>query len=121
MLKSMRALRESHSRGLSMAAGAVALGFLSSVAWAGEFYSCIDASGTMVFTDDASRIPPENVRSPVAVHRFQDSLPSPSQPRDSVRGLSPPAASVPAQSPGRPEDIPATVQTRVGSRQLGRP
>jgi len=88
-----------------MAAAAVALGFLSSVAWAGEFYSWIDASGTMVFTDDASRIPPETVRSPVAVYRFQDSRPSPSQPRDSVRGLSPPAASVPAQSPADVQKI----------------
>lgn len=68
-----------------MAALVVALACLSPLAWAGEFYSWIDPSGTMVFTDDASRIPPETVRSPVEVHRFQDSPPSPSLPRDSVR------------------------------------
>src|SRR5207247_9965570 len=47
----------------------------------------------------------ETVRIPVAVHRFRQSLPSPSQPRDSVRGLSPPAASVPAQSPADVQKI----------------
>lgn len=36
----------------------------------GEFYSWIDASGTMVITDDAGRIPPPTQRSPIAVHRF---------------------------------------------------
>ncbi len=88
-----------------MVASAVGLACLSSVAWAGEFYSWIDASGTMVMTDDSSRIPPETVRSPVAVHRFQDSRPSPSQPRDSIRVLSAPASSMPAQSPADAQKV----------------
>src|SRR5437899_11653656 len=99
MLISMRVLREPYSRGLSTVASALGLVCLSSGVWAGEFYSWIDTSGTMVFTDDASRIPPATVRSPVAGHRSQDSRPSPSQPRDSARRRSPPAAAAPAQSP----------------------
>jgi len=86
-------------------ASALGLVCLSSGVWAGEFYSWIDASGTMVFTDDSSRIPPETVRSPVAVLRFQDSRPSPSQPRDSVRMLSPSASSMPAQSPSETQKV----------------
>src|SRR2546428_6987304 len=105
MLISMRVLRGAYSRGLSTVASALGLVCLSSVAWAGEFYSWIDASGTMVFTDDASRIPPENVRSPVAVHRFQDSVPSPSPPRVSVRGPHRSTASVPAQSAAHAQQI----------------
>lgn len=108
-----------------MAATAVGLAFLSSAAAAGEFYSWIDASGTMVFTDDASRIPPETVRSPVAVHRFQDNNPSPSPPRDSVRGPSPPAASVPAQSPADVQEIsqspPKPEPARVNPTELDVP
>lgn len=101
----MRVLREAYSRGLSTVASALGLACLSSGVWAGEFYSWIDASGTMVMTDDSSRIPPETVRSPVAVHRFQDSRPSPPQPRDSVRVLSPPASSMPAQSPSETQKV----------------
>ncbi|MBI4401717.1 MAG: hypothetical protein HY581_08810, partial [Nitrospirae bacterium] len=48
------------------------------VATAAEFFSWIDASGTMVITVDTSRIPPDTQRSPVSVHRFHDSPTSPS-------------------------------------------
>ncbi|MEK6617213.1 MAG: DUF4124 domain-containing protein [Nitrospirota bacterium] len=94
----MRVRRESYARGLSTATIGVGLACLASFAGAGEFYSWTDASGIMVMTDDSSRIPPATVRSPVAVHRFQDSRPSPSQPQESVRVLSSPAASEPAES-----------------------
>lgn len=74
------------------------LACLASFAGAGEFYSWTDASGTMVMTDDSSRIPPATVRSPVAVHRFEDSRPSPSQPQESVRVVRSSASSEPAES-----------------------
>ncbi len=45
----------------------------ASAAEAAEFYSWITPDGTMVMTDDASRIPPEGERSPVKVRRFEDS------------------------------------------------
>lgn len=45
----------------------------ASAAEAAEFYSWIIPDGTMVITDDASRIPPQGERSPVKVHRFKDS------------------------------------------------
>ena len=48
------------------------LGIASSPAavFPGELYSWIDASGTMVITDDSGRIPPSTQRSPISVHRF---------------------------------------------------
>jgi hypothetical protein len=39
---------------------------------AGEFYSWIDPSGTMVLTDDPGKIPPATERSPVAVYRYRE-------------------------------------------------
>lgn len=45
---------------------------------AAEFYSWIDSSGTMVMTDDPSRIPPPTQRSSVTIHRFQD-IPPPAR------------------------------------------
>lgn len=95
---SMRVRRESYARGLSTATIGAGLACLASFAEASEFYSWTDASGTMVMTDDSSRIPPATVRSPVAVHRFQDSRPSPSQPQESVRVLNSSASSEPAES-----------------------
>lgn len=95
---SMRVRRESYARGLSIATIGAGLACLASFAGAGEFYSWTDASGIMFMTDDSSRIPPATVRSPVAVHRFQDSRPPSTQFQDSVRVLNSPAASEPAES-----------------------
>jgi len=46
---------------------------------ANDYYSWIDANGTMVMTDDPSRIPPADNRSQIQVHRFTEAPPS--QPR----------------------------------------
>ncbi len=46
--------------------------YAASAAGAAEFYSWITPDGTMVMTDDASRIPPEGERRPVKVHRFTE-------------------------------------------------
>lgn len=43
-----------------------------SFAQAAEFYSWIDASGTMVITDDPGQIPSEGSRSSVLLHRFSE-------------------------------------------------
>jgi hypothetical protein len=37
---------------------------------ANDYYSWIDANGTMVMTDDPSRVPPPTDRSQIQVHRF---------------------------------------------------
>lgn len=44
---------------------------------ANDYYSWIDANGTMVMTDDASRVPPPAGRSQIQVHRFEPVAPSP--------------------------------------------
>ncbi|MSR23632.1 MAG: DUF4124 domain-containing protein [Nitrospiraceae bacterium] len=44
---------------------------------ANDYYSWIDANGTMVMTDDASRVPPSAGRSQIQVHRFEPVAPSP--------------------------------------------
>jgi hypothetical protein len=67
-----------HSRRVVTRAGLILLALgeaicAASAAGAAEFYSWITPDGTMVVTDDASRIPPEGERSPVNVHRFKDS------------------------------------------------
>jgi hypothetical protein len=55
-------------------AAALVLGLAvpGSVGAASEFYSWISPSGEMVLTDDAGKIPPEENRGPVSVHRYQD-------------------------------------------------
>jgi hypothetical protein len=68
----MRLHRETYARGLSAALMGVALASLPSGGLAAEFYSWIDSSGTMVMTDDLSRVPPAIQRSAVSVHRFLD-------------------------------------------------
>ncbi len=47
---------------------------------ANDYYSWIDANGTMVMTDDPSRIPPADNRSQIQVHRFTEAPPSQSGP-----------------------------------------
>ena len=44
---------------------------------ANDYYSWIDANGTMVMTDDPSRVPPPASRSQIQVHRFEPVAPSP--------------------------------------------
>lgn len=43
---------------------------------ANDYYSWIDANGTIMMTDDSSRVPPANNRSQVQVHRFEPAAPS---------------------------------------------
>jgi hypothetical protein len=38
---------------------------------ANDYYSWVDGNGTMVMTDDPSRIPPPSSRSQIQVHRFE--------------------------------------------------
>lgn len=75
----MRLRRGGHTEWLSAVVVWVGCAALTPVATAAEFYSWIDAAGTMVITDDLSRIPPVTQRSPVSVHRFHDSPTFPSQ------------------------------------------
>jgi hypothetical protein len=44
---------------------------------ANDYYSWVDANGTVVMTDDTSRVPPPVSRSQVEVHRFAPVPPSP--------------------------------------------
>lgn len=50
---------------------------LPSASSANDYYSWIDSNGTMVMTDDPSRVPPPTSRSQIQVHRFQSAPPSP--------------------------------------------
>jgi hypothetical protein len=43
---------------------------------ANDYYSWIDSNGTMVMTDDPSRVPPSTGRSQIQVHRFEPVAPS---------------------------------------------
>jgi hypothetical protein len=56
---------------------------------ANDYYSWIDGNGTMVMTDDPSRVPPPTSRSQIQVHRFEPSTPG---------------------DPGRPEEEPAPLE-----------
>jgi hypothetical protein len=49
---------------------------------ASDYYSWIDANGTMVMTDDPSRVPPPTSRSQVQVHRFEPAAPGPAAARE---------------------------------------
>jgi Domain of unknown function (DUF4124) len=49
---------------------------LSASALANDYYSWIDANGTMVMTDDPSRVPSPPSRSQIQVHRFEPVAPS---------------------------------------------
>ncbi|MBM4124143.1 MAG: hypothetical protein FJ246_04175 [Nitrospira sp.] len=70
----IRRHRDGRGLGLGLSAALFWLVFASAQASAGavEFYSWIDASGTMVMTDDASQVPSPARRSDVSVHRFTD-------------------------------------------------
>jgi hypothetical protein len=62
---------------------------------ANEYYSWIDANGTMVMTDDPSRVPPATSRSQIQVHRFQPAAPVPSVAQEPV--IAPHEASPPVR------------------------
>lgn len=49
---------------------------LPAPASANDYYSWIDSNGTMVMTDDPSRIPPADNRSQIQVHRFNEAPPT---------------------------------------------
>ncbi|MGH7227706.1 MAG: hypothetical protein ACREIH_00715 [Nitrospiraceae bacterium] len=66
----MRVHRGTYARGLSVTAALLWIAASPSAAFPGEFFSWIDASGTMVITDDSGQIPPPTQRSQIAVHRF---------------------------------------------------
>jgi hypothetical protein len=53
---------------------------LPGFASANDYYSWVDGNGTMVMTDDPSRIPPADHRSQIQVHRFMEAPPSPPGP-----------------------------------------
>jgi hypothetical protein len=62
---------------------------------ANDYYSWIDANGTMVMTDDPSRVPPPTNRSQIQVHRFEPAPPS----APASQGLEPVTRDEPAQAP----------------------
>lgn len=70
---------------------------------ANDYYSWIDANGTMVMTDDPSRVPPATSRSEIQIHRFKTVPPSPSGKPDAERASSereePPSARPEAVDP----------------------
>lgn len=53
----------------------VALLCQPSIGSANDYYSWIDGNGTMVMTDDPSRIPAPSGRSQIQVHRFEPAIP----------------------------------------------
>ncbi len=64
---------------------------------ANDYYSWIDSNGTMVMTDDASRVPPSTGRSQIQVHRFEPVVQSPTvahEPESASREESPQIAAV---------------------------
>lgn len=64
---------------------------------ANDYYSWIDANGTMVMTDDPSRVPPPTDRSQIQVHRFQSAPPGePGRPEPEI---------TPREEPPRPAPV----------------
>ena len=49
---------------------------LPAIGSANDYYSWIDSNGTMVMTDDPSRVPSSSGRSQIQVHRFEPVAPS---------------------------------------------
>ena len=84
--------------------------FLPASVLANDYYSWIDVNGTMVMTDDPSRIPSSGNRSQIQVHRFVEAPPSPpgqapAEPASREPEESPPAARPEAVDP-RALDLP---------------
>ncbi len=91
-------------RSVSWIAGSVLLIAVLGLPQAGsanDYYSWIDGNGTMVMTDDPSRVPPPTSRSQIQVHRFE-----PSALADSGSPVEEPApASQEIQPSVRPEPV----------------
>lgn len=92
-------------------AASVAAGGLARAASGGEFYSWIDPSGTMVMTDDPSKIPPPTQRSEVQVHKFLRSQPSASK-----ASVARPPTSMEARDPSAETPTAPSVAGREASR-----
>ncbi|TAJ26409.1 MAG: DUF4124 domain-containing protein [Nitrospirae bacterium] len=94
----MMVRREIYGRGLLVVLAWMALAGLPASTDAAKFYSWIDASGTMVMTDDAGLVPPPMRRSGVSVHRFLD---RPLEPARSPKSMEPGKVSEPSLREGR--------------------
>lgn len=83
-----------------MIGGLLLIGLLGlpAAAPANDYYSWIDSNGTMVMTDDPSRVPPPSSRIQVQVHRFQPVPPSPT-----IVEEPPPASREDSSRAARPE------------------
>lgn len=95
---------------LGMTGSLLLIGLLSlpPAASANDYYSWIDSNGTMVMTDDPSRVPPPTSRIQIQVHRFQSAPPSPpvaEEPAPAPRGID--ANASPEEPPRavRPEPV----------------
>jgi hypothetical protein len=68
---------------------------------ANDYYSWIDSNGTIMMTDDPSRVPPATGRSQIQVHRFEPAQPAASAAHEpaSVSRQDPPAARPEAVDP----------------------
>jgi hypothetical protein len=89
---------------LNVAGRALLIGLVCvpAIGSANDYYSWIDANGTMVMTDDPSRVPPPTDRSQIQVHRFEPAPPGPPavhEPAPAPREEPPPAARPDAVDP----------------------
>jgi hypothetical protein len=89
---------------LGLAGGVLLIGLVCapSIGAANDYYSWIDANGTMVMTDDPSRVPPPTDRSQIQVHRFAPAPPGPAAAQEAapvLRDQPPPAARPDAVDP----------------------
>ena len=92
----------------------IGIACLPPAVFSGEFYSWIDASGTMVITDDSGRIPPPTQRSQIAVHRFDGKAPP--SPKPGGNPLVTPAAA-PAPPVKGPSDSQSVAQEQKAVSQ----
>jgi hypothetical protein len=77
---------------------------------AGDYYSWIDENGTMVMTDDASKMPQAARRSPVQVHRFHDLSPNVARQPDADSSVpDEPSREQPAAMDPRSLDLPSVM------------
>ena len=97
-------MKDDHRRSVPWVAGCVLLITVLCLPPAGsanDYYSWIDANGTMVMTDDPSRVPPPTSRSEIQVHRFEPPVPGdPGRPEEE-----PASASREEPTPPRPEAV----------------
>lgn len=112
----MKGRRRSSTKVFVTACG-LGLVALCSIVEAGEYYSWVDPSGTMVMTDDPGRIPPASERSSVAVHRYQDRPASPSTSSPVTRAVPAPIPAEPERKPS--ENLPASQAPATEESQAG--